>query len=204
MSLRVLVVGASGTIGSAAVRALSARGHEVYAAHRTSATYPVDIADPGSLAALFERVGEGPGPLDAVVCAAGSAPFGPWADLDAAAWQAGLSSKLLGQVGVVRAAMAAVRPGASFTLTTGVLAREPVRGSSIASAVNAAVESWVRASALEQPAYRFNAVSPTVLTESLHKYDAAFPGFASVDADVVGRAFVRSVESLETGRIYEP
>ena len=52
--------------------------------------------------------------------------------------------------------------------------------------------------------FRSNAGSPTVLTASREKYADVFPGFPLVDDDAVGRAFVRSVESKETGRVYEP
>lgn len=49
-----------------------------------------------------------------------------------------------------------------------------------------------------------NAVSPTVLSDSReNKYTSAMPGFSAVDAADVAQGYVRSVESTETGRIYE-
>jgi NAD(P)-dependent dehydrogenase (short-subunit alcohol dehydrogenase family) len=198
--VRILHVGASGAVGSAAATALRDRGHELLSAHRHSAELPIDITDPASISHVLESVGE----IDAVVSTAGSAPYGPWDDLDRDSWLAGLQNKLLGQVELVRQATTVVRPGGSFTLISGILAREPVRGSSIASAVNAALESWVRASAGELwGRFRINVVSPTVLTASREKYADVFPGFPLVDNASVGRAFVRSVESMETGQVYE-
>lgn len=198
--MRILHVGASGTVGSAVTDALRSRGHEVLAAHRGSEMWPVDITDPDSVGRLVDAAGS----LGAVVSTAGTTPFGAWDDLDRDAWVSGLNNKLLGQVELVRQATRAVRPGGSFTLISGILAREPIRGSSIGSAVNGALEAWVRCTAGELwGRYRINAVSPTVLTESREKYATAFPGFPVVDAADVGQAYVRSVESMETGQVYE-
>jgi NAD(P)-dependent dehydrogenase (short-subunit alcohol dehydrogenase family) len=188
--VKILLVGASGAVGNGVRTALEARGHEVIAAHRSSSEYPVDISDPDSIRTL--------------VCTAGSTPFGAWDELDRTAWMQGLSSKLLGQVELVRQGTRVVRDGGSFTLITGILGREPIRSGSVAAAVNGALEAWVVASAGELwGRYRINAVSPTVLSESREKYADAFPGFPTVPAADVAQAFVRSVESMETGQVYK-
>lgn len=197
--MKILHVGASGTVGDAVGKALRARGHDVIAAHRKSESKPVDITDPDSIRALLTGLGT----LDAIVSTAGSTPFGPWDELDRDAWRAGLENKLLGQVELVRQGTARVRDGGSFTLITGITAREPVRNASIAAAVNGALESWVRASAGELLGrFRINAVSPTVLTESRETYASVFPGFPVVDGARVGDAYVRSVESMDSGAVY--
>ncbi len=197
--MRILHVGATGAVGDAVSAALDDRGHEVVKAHRSSADHPVDITEPDSIRDLLEAVGE----LDAVVSTAGTAPFGAWDELGREEWRAGLDSKLLGQVELVKQGTRVVRPGGSFTLITGILGREPVRSGSIAAAVNGAVEAWVRATAGELwGRYRVNAVSPTVLTESREKYAAVMPGYPVVPSHEVGQAFVRSVESMDTGRVY--
>ncbi|TCC36363.1 short chain dehydrogenase [Kribbella speibonae] len=200
--MKILQVGASGTVGRAVSAALRERKHDVIEAHRGSAEYPVDITDPESIRALVDAVGEVDA-VDAVVSTAGTTPYGPWDDLDRTAWQAGLNSKLLGQVELVRQATRIVRTGGSFTLISGILAREPIRTGSIAAAVNGALEAWVVASAGELwGRFRINTVSPTVLTESAEKYADAFPGYPTVDGAVVGQTYVRSVESMETGQVY--
>jgi NAD(P)-dependent dehydrogenase (short-subunit alcohol dehydrogenase family) len=197
--MKILLVGATGAIGEAVHTALVKRGHDVIAAHRGSSEWPVDITDPNQIGALLTKAGA----LDAVVCAAGSTPFGPWHQLDRDAWMSGINSKLLGQVELVRQGVEQVRTGGSFTLITGILGREPIHSGSVASAVNGALEAWVVASAAELwGKHRINAVSPTVLTESLDKYGDAFPGFPSVSAADVAQAYVRSVEGVDTGRIY--
>lgn len=199
--MRILNVGASGTIGRAVTEALTQRGHEVLAAHRSSKKFPVDITDTASIDRLLRAVGR----VDALVCTTGGAPFGPWGDMDREAWLTGVNDKLLGQVELVRRGCSIVREGGSFTLVTGVLSQEPIRGSSVASAINGALESWVLASAGELwGRHRINAVSPTVLAESQTKYATAFPGFPVVEGALVGAAYVRSVESMETGQVYRP
>ena len=199
--MNILLVGASGTVGKGVRTALEARGHDVVAAHRSSTRYPVEISDPQSVGALLDGLAD---PLDAVVCTAGTTPFGGWDEMDRAAWMHGLTSKLLGQVELVRQGTRVVREGGSFTLITGILGREPIRGGSVAAAVNGALEAWVVASAGELwGRYRINAVSPTVLTESRETYATTFPGFPTVPASDVAQAFVRSVESMETGRVYK-
>lgn len=197
--MRILLVGATGAVGEAVHKALIERGHEVIAAHRGSPEWPVDIADPQRISALLDKVGA----LDAVACAAGSTPFGPWQELDRDAWLSAVSGKLLGQVELVRQAAKQVRTGGSFTLITGIIGREPIRSGSVAAAINGALETWVKASAAELwGRQRINAVSPTVLTESLGKYGDFFPGFPSVAAAEVGQAYVRSIEGVDTGRVY--
>ena len=95
-----------------------------------------------------------------------------------------------------------IAPRGSFTLITGVLGREPILTGSAAALANGAVESFVLAAALEITPQRVNAVSPTVFTESLDHYGDVFPGYPPVDLAEVARAYVRSVEGAETGRIF--
>jgi len=198
--VRVLHVGASGHVGEAVGAALRERGHEVVAAHRTSPDHPVDITDPDSVERLFKGLASG---LDAVVCTAGSTPYAPWDELGREQILAGLGSKFLGQVEVVRQGVGFVREGGSFTLTSGILGREPVRTGSVAAAVNGALEAWVLASAGELwGRFRLNVVSPTVLSVSREAYTSVMPGYPAVDSGEVGLAYVRSVESMDSGRVY--
>jgi NAD(P)-dependent dehydrogenase (short-subunit alcohol dehydrogenase family) len=199
--VKVLHVGATGHVGEPVGAALRERGHDVVSAHRGSGEHPVDINDPESVRALYDEVGPG---LDAVVVTAGSTPYAPWDELGREQLLAGLTSKFLGQVEVVRQGVATVREGGSFTLTSGILGREPVRTGSAAAAVNGALEAWVRATAGELwGRFRVNIVSPTVLTGSRAAYSSTMPGYPAVDGAEVGLAYVRSVESMDSGRVYE-
>jgi NAD(P)-dependent dehydrogenase (short-subunit alcohol dehydrogenase family) len=158
---KTLVIGAAGLIGARVVEAL---GEDRCIRASRNSGERVDISDPKSLAALFERVGE----LDGVVCTGGAARFKPWDQLTDEDWAFSLANKLLGQVNVVRYGVKTVRPGGAITLTTGLAAQYPSPGSAIITAVNAAVEAFVRAAAAEPSiSVRVNAVSPGWVAETL-------------------------------------
>lgn len=194
--MKVLIVGANGLLGSAAASALKDR-HEVIEASR-SGNVAVDLTEPDSIQRMFDEIGT----VDAVISCTGSVPFKPLADLTDKDFRAGFEDKVLGQVNLVRIGLSHITDGGSFTLTTGVLAREPILTGAAASLANGALESFVMAAAVELPRrIRINAVSPSVLAEATgyHEY---FPGFSQVPANTVGRAYVKSVEGIQTGQVY--
>jgi NAD(P)-dependent dehydrogenase (short-subunit alcohol dehydrogenase family) len=195
--MKILIVGANGTIGKAVAAELSAR-HEIVTAGRSSGTFQVNTADPKSVRELFSALGK----LDAVVCAAGNVQFGPLEAMTAEQFDVGLRDKLMGQVNLVLAGREFVNPGGSFTLIAGTLAEDPIRFGSSASMVNGALESFVRAAAIELPDHRINAVSPSVIAESMDAYGAYFRGYEAVPAKRVALAYSRSVEGAQTGQIY--
>lgn len=196
--MRILIVGASGTIGSAVVTALGGR-HELVLASQHKAPEIVDIADPASIRALFARIGR----VDAVVNAAGRAAFKPFNELADADFEFSLRSKLMGQVNLFRIGLESIADNGSFTLTAGYLARHPMPGSVAGSLVNAALEGFARAAALEAPrGIRVNAVSPSWITETLQKLGRPLTG--GVPAATVAQAYVRSVEGTETGQVIDP
>jgi NAD(P)-dependent dehydrogenase (short-subunit alcohol dehydrogenase family) len=198
--MRTLVIGATGLVGGAAADALEAFGDEVLRASQSS-ELSVDVTDAGSIAALLERVTTD-GPLDAVVCAVGSVPFKPLGDLTAEDYLAAYRGKVASQVDVTRLATPLLADGGSITLTTGVLAREPIRTGAAAALANGAVESYVVSAAAELPrGLRINAISPTVLVEATG-YHPFFPGFTQVSAAEVGQAFVKAVHGVQTGQVH--
>ena len=201
---RILLIGASGTLGSAIAAELGQR-HDVIAAGRSSGSIRVDLADVESIRNALLRAGE----LDAVISAAGSVTFAPLADFKPAAYgeslhTLGIADKLLGQVNLALAARDHLRDGGSITLTTGILSEQPIVAGSSASLVNGAVEAFVRAAAVELPrGLRINVVSPTVLTEAMEAYAPFFRGFEPVTAARAALAFSRSVEGAQTGQVYK-
>jgi NAD(P)-dependent dehydrogenase (short-subunit alcohol dehydrogenase family) len=179
--------------------------HDIIAAGSKSGEIRIDIADPASIVAGLAAAG----PLDAVVCAAGSVNFAPLATIAPAPlaqspYGLGLVNKLMGQVNLTLAARDALRDGGSITLIAGVLADAPIVAGSSASMVNGAVESFVMAAAIEAPrGIRINAVSPTVFAESMGAYGPFFRGFDAVPVARAARAFSRSVEGRQTGQVYK-
>jgi len=197
--MKVLIVGANGTLGKAVAAELRPR-HEIVGAGRSSGDVHVDLRDTASVEAMFREVG----PVDAVVSAAGKVPFAPLAELTEAKYLEGLQDKLLGQIRLVNAGTPHLRDGGSFTLITGILTEQPILAGAVASTVNGAVEAFVRAAAIELPrGIRINVVSPNVLTEAMHAYAPYFRGFEPVSAARAAMAFARSVEGRQTGQVYK-
>jgi NAD(P)-dependent dehydrogenase (short-subunit alcohol dehydrogenase family) len=196
--MRILIVGATGTIGSAVAAALRGR-HDLVLASRQKSPEEVNIMDPASIRALFARIGR----VDAVVNAAGRAAFKPFSELTDADFDFSLRSKLMGQVNLFRLGLESIADAGSFTFTAGYLARHPMRGSAAGSLVNAALEGFGRAAALEAPrGIRVNVVSPSWITETLQKLGRPLTGGIPVAS--VAQAYVRSVEGGETGQVIEP
>lgn len=196
--MRILLVGAGGTLGSAVHKALAERGHEVIGVGRTGGDLVCDVTDPQAVARMYTQAG----PLDAVAVAAGDAVFKPLADLTAENFAATLRGKALGQIELVRQGARHVAAAGSFTLVSGILTEEPIVAGAAASAANGAVEAFVRAAAIELPPQRINAVSPTVAEESLPAYGPFFAGMEPVPAARVATAYVRSIEGAQTGQVY--
>jgi NAD(P)-dependent dehydrogenase (short-subunit alcohol dehydrogenase family) len=197
--MRIIVVGATGTIGRAVVSALAGKGHDVVGVSSKSTPIAVDISDPRSIAAFYTRVGK----VDAVISAAGSARFKPFAELADEDFAFSLRNKLMGQVNLVRFGLAHVNDGGSFTLTSGVLARTPMPGSGAISLVNAGLEGFTRAAALEAPRrIRVNIVSPPWVTETLAKF--GMDTSIGLPAETVARAYVESVTGTQTGAVIDP
>jgi len=195
---KVIVIGASGTIGKGIVEQLGLR-HEVITVGRNSGQFQVKIEDPASVEALFKQVGK----VDGVVVAAGDLHFGALAEMTAEQFQIGLNSKLMGQVNVALAAQKYLNDGGSITLTSGSVSENPIRFGANASTVNRAVEGFVTGAAVEMPrGLRINVISPTLVDESVEAYGPYFYGMETVPVKRVALAYSRSVEGAENGKNY--
>ena len=194
--MKILLVGASGTLGQAVARQLGQQ-HQILAAGRSSGELRVDLTDDASVAELFARTG----PVDAVISTAGKLHFGPLQQMTPAQFNLGLQDKLLGQVRLALAAQHHLNSGGSITLTSGIVSAQPIRDGVNATSVNAALEGFVRAAALEllPRGLRINVVSPNVLIESMAAYGPYFPGFEAVSAQCAALAFQRAVEGIQSG-----
>ncbi|WP_047244428.1 short chain dehydrogenase [Chromobacterium subtsugae] len=196
--MKILLVGAGGTIGRSVSQALS--HHQVIAASRSGGEVRVDLSEPSSIRALFERIGK----VDAIVSAAGSLHLGPLTEMSSEQFRIGLDGKLLGQVNLALIGQHFLSDGGSITLTSGMGNEIPIRHGSNACAVNAAIEGFVRGAAVELAAgQRINVVSPGVLQESWEALKDLFPDFEAVPAARAARAYQRSVEGVETGQVFK-
>ena len=195
--MKFLVVGSTGLIGSYVAKTLSKHGTVIGVSRTTQIS--VDVKDPASIKAMYEKVGK----VDAVASCIGKVAFKPIAELAYEDYLMGLKDKALGQVELVRAGIDFLNDGGSFTLMTGVLARDPIPAGSVAALANGAIESFTLAAAIDLPrGVRINTVSPNVLVEAT-SYHASFPGFHQVTAQSVADAYVKSILGKQTGQIYK-
>lgn len=196
--MRVLLIGASGTIGSAVRKELEAR-HEVISAGRNGADVKVDITSTDSIEAMYQTVGK----VDAVISATGSTYFGSLLKLTPENNDISIQGKLKGQINLVLLGLNHVHDQGSFTLTTGIIMDDPIVGGASSAMAGGAIRAFVKAAAIEMPrGIRINNVSPTVLEEALQTYGDYFPGYEPVPASRVAQAYRKSVEGAQTGQTF--
>lgn len=196
--MRILLVGASGAIGTAIDAELSPR-HEIVRSTRTSGEVQMDLGDEASIIHGLEQVG----PIDAVVSAAGALHFGRLADLTTEQLYFSINNKLLGQVNLARHAAKHLTDGGSVTLVSGIIGEQPVVGGAIAALVNVGIEGFVLGASVDMPrGIRINAVSAGIIDSTQDLYAPAFNGFEPVTARRVAVAYARSVEGAQTGQVY--
>ena len=196
--MKIILIGAAGTLGSAVNKALKAR-HEIVRVGRNSGDFQVDITDPASIERLFSKLGE----FDAVVSTVGDVHFGPLAEFTQDKFQIGLRNKLMGQVNLVFFGLKHIRNRGSFTLTTGQINEDPISVGASGAMVNGGLEAFARSAAIELTrGLRINVVSPTVTEESWSAFGPFFPGQKPVPASEAAPGYVKSVEGMQTGKVY--
>lgn len=196
--MKVLIIGATGTVGKAVATELATR-HDIISASRSSTAYPVDVTRPASIEALFQKIGQ----VDAIVAATGDLHFGPLNEMTGAQFRIGLNSKLMGQVELALIGQKYLTDGGSITLTSGIVGEQPIRFGANATAVNRAVEGFAQGAAIELPrGIRINVVNASVLQEAMPTYGPYFVGFEAVPAARVALAYARSVDGAQTGQVY--
>jgi len=194
--MKILIVGGNGTIGKRVVDSLKEK-HELVIAGRSTGDVTVDISDSGSIQNMFSQVGN----VDAIVCTAGEAKWAPFESLSEEDFNIGLKSKLMGQVNLVRLGQLFLSDGGSFTLTTGILADDPVLNTTSAAMVNGGIHSFVKAASLELKNHRINAVSVGVVEDAYEKYQDYFPGHNPIPTQKVVNAYLKSILGAGTGQV---
>jgi NAD(P)-dependent dehydrogenase (short-subunit alcohol dehydrogenase family) len=195
--MKVVVIGSTGTIGKAVVQALSEK-HDVVDVGHSSGDFRVDISSTDSVKKMYNDIGS----VDAIVSAAGQAKFGALAELSADDFAFCITHKLMGQVNLVRMGVDFINDSGSFTLTSGVLSREPMKGSAAISMVNAGLQGFVRAAALEMPrGIRVNVVSPIWVKETMDAM--GMDSSSGMPAEETARAYVESIESRRNGEVLD-
>lgn len=196
--MKVLVVGASGTIGRLVIKEFAPR-HEIIEVGKNQGRHRADITSEESIRQLFNQVGK----VDAIIAVAGNVHWGPLKEMTAEQFELGLREKLMGQVNLTLIGRHFLNDGGSITLTSGSLSHDPYVGGASFTTVNSAIDGFVRGAAIElERGRRINAVSPNVLKESWGTYGAGVPGTDPVPGEKVVLAYRKSVEGQQTGQTY--
>ena len=195
--MKIVIIGSTGIIGRAVAKTLNGN-HDIVKVGNRGGDFQVDISSAKSIKSLYESVGS----FDALVSAAGLAKFGALAELRDEDYNVGLNHKLMGQVNLVRLGLDYINDNGSFTLTSGLLASEPMPGSAAISTVNAGLNGFTRAAALEMPrAIRINVVSPIWVKETMEKMGMDSAG--GMSAEKTALAYVESVQGSRNGEILD-
>jgi NAD(P)-dependent dehydrogenase (short-subunit alcohol dehydrogenase family) len=195
--MKILIIGGNGTIGKRVVSHFQ-ENNEIIIAGRTSGDVTVDIADSNSIKSMFDKTGK----LDAIICIAGEAKWDDFNQLSEEDYYIGLKSKLMGQVNLVRIGQNYLNTNGSITLSTGILADDPVAQTTSAAMVNGGIHSFVKAVALEiENGVRVNVISSGMVEDAYEKYKDAFPGHNPIPMEKVVRGYIRSVDGKGNGEI---
>ena len=194
--MKILIIGGNGTIGKKVTERLT-KNHEVLIAGRSSGDITVDFSNSNSIKTMFETIGK----VDAIIAIAGEAKWDKFENLSEDDFYIGIKSKLMGQVNTVRIGKDFLNDGGSITLSTGILADDPVDMTTSAAMVNGAINSFVKAVALELDDIRVNVVCSDLVEDSFEKYKDYFPGNTPVPMNKIVDGYVKCVEGKINGRI---
>lgn len=191
--MKVMLIGGTGTIGNAVAEEL--KGHEVIRVGLNRGDYQADLENAESLEALFQAVG----PVDAIISTAGQIAFAPLEELTEQQFALTVNNKLLGHINLFRIGKKHIRAGGSFTMTSGYLAQNPMPGSAAVSMVNAALDSFAKAAALEMGSrLRVNTVSPLFVKETMELM--GMDSAEGISAANTAKAYRHALEGEDTGK----
>ncbi len=189
----VLVIGGTSGIGRATAEHALAAGARVTVAGRTPQQVPgaafetVDLTDTASVEDLFARVGD----VDHLVLSAGPGAMGTVRDLTSAQARPYLDAKFWGYYEAVRAASSTLTATGSITLVGGAASRKHAPGRPMMAAVNAALEAFGKANALDLAPIRVNVVAPGLVDT---------PAYAGVPDEIRQGMFAGYGASVPAGR----
>lgn len=195
--MKIILVGASGTIGKSLSAYLS-ENHSVIKASANNSMVKVDISSADSILDMYKSIGS----FDAVICTAGSAFFGPLNTMSEEHFYIGIRNKLMGQINLVMLGKEFIKPGGHFVLTSGVLADRPSEQSTGLSIVNGALNSFVKAASIELPKnIKINAVSPGLVEDSAKKFGSFYPDTKPVSMELLNKTYLEAVTSDYSGQV---
>jgi NAD(P)-dependent dehydrogenase (short-subunit alcohol dehydrogenase family) len=196
--MKVIIVGASGTLGKRLVERVSGR-HEIIRASKNG-DVKVDITSSSSIENMYKEIGK----FDALINVAGSGYIGPFETTTEEHFYQGIRSKMMGQINLVMIGKDYIADKGSFTLTSGILTHDPIPNGTVLSVINNAVNGFVIGAANElRRGIRLNVVSPALVEDSYETLGKYFPGHTPVSMEKVTNGYVKSLEGIINGKIIE-
>ena len=206
----ILVVGASGGLGSRIATQLESAGAQVIRAARKPETlsgpnaFLADLTATGGPAAIVSSAHTALGQLDGVVVAAGSVAFGPVAEITDSTIDELFEINALAPIRIIRESLPLLAASASagrepFIVTfSGVVAENPTAGLAVYSAAKAALAGFMKAATreLRRDGIRMLDVRPGhtetgLATRPIAGTAPAFP--AGLDPDAVATRIVKAI-----------
>jgi len=192
--MKIIVIGATGTIGSSVCNLLS-KEHQIIGASRSS-ELAVDLQKPETLNNIFKQHPD----VDAILCVAGAAAFGQLDSLIDSEIKFGINNKLMGQINLVRIARKSLKKNGIIVLTTGILSQNPNTHSSMLTMINRGLEGFVEAASLDMPKnQKLHAVSPPMAKETAEKLGW---GQGGVPAGEIAKLYQEALKSSQQGKVF--
>jgi len=192
--MKDIIIGATGTIGSA-VNNLLSKDHQVIAASRSSDLI-VDLQKPATFSNILKEHQD----VEAILCVAGEAVFGQLDSLTDKEINFGIKNKLLGQINLVRFFRKHMIKDGVIVLTTGILAQNPNPYSSMLTMINRGLEGFVEAASLDMPKnQKIHAVSPPLAKETAEETGWEHGG---VPASEIAKLYQEALLSTQNGKIF--
>jgi NAD(P)-dependent dehydrogenase (short-subunit alcohol dehydrogenase family) len=196
--MKVIIVGASGTLGKRLVERLSPK-HDIIKASKNG-DVKVDITSRVSIENMYREVGK----FDALINVAGSGYMGSFETTTEENFYQGIRSKMMGQINLVMVGKDYISDNGSFTLTSGILTHDPIPNGTVLSVINHGVNGFVIGASPElKRGVRLNVVSPGLVEDSYEALGKFFPGHTPVEMKKVVNAYVKSLEGIIRGQIIE-
>jgi NAD(P)-dependent dehydrogenase (short-subunit alcohol dehydrogenase family) len=198
----VVVIGGTSGIGRSIAEHAAAAGARVTVAARNPGpagdsrpagvqAEQVDLTSTASIEALFERVGG----FDHLVLSAGQGAIGTVRELSSAQARTSMDIKFWGYYDAVRAAADRIAKDGSIILLGGGSSRKHAPGRPMLAAVNAALEAFGKANAIDLAPVRVNVIAPGVVDS---------PAYARLPVEVRQGMLGGYAASVPVGRVGLP
>ena len=194
----VVVIGGTSGIGRAVAEHALAAGARVTVASRSRASghsfsrevriEQVDLTDTASVEALFADLGT----VDHLVLSAGPGAMGTVRELSSASARPFMDTKFWGYYEAVRAGADSIASDGSITLVGGGASRKHAPGRPVMAAVNAALEAFGKANAIDLAPVRVNVVAPGMVDT---------PAYAGLPEEIRQGMYDGYAQSVPVGRV---